>query len=45
MIPSFVSCINVRCRMSCLQSGAVSGYCAAGSCNCVIPGPRGNPFY
>nr|CAI5827553.1 unnamed protein product [Callosobruchus analis] len=31
--------------MSCLQSGAASGYCAAGACQCVIPGPRYGPFY
>ncbi|VEN55501.1 unnamed protein product [Callosobruchus maculatus] len=41
VIPATVTCINVRCRTSCVQNGAVAGYCAGGECNCVVPGPRG----
>ncbi|CAH1972075.1 unnamed protein product [Acanthoscelides obtectus] len=41
VIPSYVTCVNVRCRTSCLKNGAVAGYCAVGSCHCVVPGPPG----
>ncbi|CAH1982577.1 unnamed protein product [Acanthoscelides obtectus] len=39
VIPPWVTCVNLNCRLGCIESGAVSGYCAAGSCQCVIPSP------
>nr|CAH7760089.1 unnamed protein product [Callosobruchus chinensis] len=37
VVPPWVTCINRNCRLSCIDTGNVAGYCAAGACQCVPP--------
>nr|CAI5865289.1 unnamed protein product [Callosobruchus analis] len=37
VVPPWVTCINLNCRLACIDNGNVAGYCTAGTCQCVPP--------